>query len=97
MDDCIVIKISRATRQKEKTPKERTISTDKQKSIASSVRELVLEDSILQEALQRDIVNYSKLARQLQAQIGCDDSQAIYAALRRMQKELGVNSDVGED
>jgi len=56
-------------------------------SIANEVRLYLKNKPYILEALENDIVNLSKLARQIQLEFRVKNSSAIKAALRRFSEE----------
>jgi aspartokinase len=57
-------------------------------TIAQNVRSHLRNKPYLLEALEKDIVNLSKLSRQMQAELRIDNTNAVKAALRRFSAEL---------
>jgi aspartokinase len=57
-------------------------------TIAQNVRVHLRNKPYLLEALEKDIVNLSKLSRQIQLELKTDNTSAVKAALRRFSAEL---------
>ncbi|MCL2133938.1 MAG: ACT domain-containing protein [Candidatus Bathyarchaeota archaeon] len=57
-------------------------------TIAQNVRDYLRNKPYLLEALEKNIVNLSELARQIQIELKTDNTTAIKAALRRFSEEL---------
>jgi hypothetical protein len=66
----------------------KNISSDKTKSVAQLVRETIQMRPSLLDALKMEIVNYSALARMLQAEIGEGSLEAVKAAIIRISEEM---------
>ena len=64
------------------------ISSDKTKSVAQLVRETIQMRPSLLDALKMEIVNYSALARMLQAEIGEGSLEAVKAAIIRISEDM---------
>jgi len=66
-------------------------------SIAQSVRNYLRNKPYLLEALEKNIVNLSELARQIQKELNTKDPSAIKAALRRYAEELKKHKQKREE
>jgi hypothetical protein len=66
-------------------------------SVAQKVRNYLRNKPYLLEALEKSIVNLSELARQVQKELGTEDSSAIKAALRRYSEELQKHKQKREE
>jgi hypothetical protein len=66
-------------------------------SVAQKVRNHLRNKPYLLEALEKDIVNLSELARQIQKELKTDDTSAVKAALRRYSEELQKHKQKREE
>ena len=73
------------------------ISSDKTKSVAQLVRETIQMRPSLLDALKMEIVNYSALARMLQAEIGEGSLEAVKAAIIRISEEMMKEKGLQEE
>ena len=73
------------------------ISSDKTKSVAQLVRETIQMRPSLLDALKMEIVNYSALARMLQAEIGEGSLEAVKAAIIRISEEIMKEKGLQEE
>ena len=71
--------------------------SDRTKSVAQLVRETINMRPSLLDALKMQIVNYSALARMLQAEIGEGSLEAVKAAIIRVSDELEAESSLREE
>lgn len=72
-------------------------SSNKTKSVAQQVRETIQMRPSLMDALKMQIVNYSALARMLQAEIGEGSLEAVKAAIIRVGEELETEKGLQEE
>jgi len=70
---------------------------DRTKSVAQLVRETIQKRPSLLDALKMQIVNYSALARMLQAEIGEGSLEAVKAAIIRVSDELETEMGLQEE
>ena len=66
-------------------------------TIAQNVRNHLRNKPYLLEALEKDIVNLSELARQIQEELEIDNMSAVKAALRRFSEELQKHKQKREE
>ena len=71
--------------------------SNKTKSVAQLVRETIQMRPSLMDALKMQIVNYSALARMLQAEIGEGSLEAVKAAIIRVGKEVEAERGLQEE
>ncbi|MBA7470604.1 hypothetical protein ES707_05891 [subsurface metagenome] len=71
--------------------------SDRTKSVAQMVRETIHMRPSLLDALKMQIVNYSALARMLQAEIGEGSLEAVKAAIIRVSDELETENSLREE
>lgn len=71
--------------------------TNKTKSVAQLVRETIQMRPSLMDALKMQIVNYSALARMLQAEIGEGSLEAVKAAIIRVGEEVEAERGLQEE
>lgn len=70
---------------------------DRTKSVAQLVRETIQKRPSLLDALKMQIVNYSALARMLQAEIGEGSLEAVKAAIIRVSDEMETEIGLQEE
>jgi aspartokinase len=71
--------------------------SDRTKSVAQLVRETIQKRPSLLDALKMQIVNYSALARMLQAEIGEGSLEAVKAAIIRVSDDLDKERGLQEE
>jgi aspartokinase len=71
--------------------------SDRTKSVAHLVRETIQKRPSLLDALKMQIVNYSALARMLQAEIGEGSLEAVKAAIIRVSDDLDKERGLQEE
>jgi hypothetical protein len=71
--------------------------SNKTKSVAQQVRETIQMRPSLMDALKMQIVNYSALARMLQAEIGEGSLEAVKAAIIRVGEEVEAERGLQEE